>query len=62
MPISFRVLLVVLMVANLFANCAWDYFVVNRWIPNFFSRTGMTDDSQHGDEDRFKASSSRVLV
>jgi hypothetical protein len=50
------------MVANLFANCAWDYFVVNRWIPNFFSRTGMTDDSQHGDEDRFKASSSRVLV
>ena len=47
MPMSFRVVLCVLMIANLIANCAWDYFVVNMALPKIGSKLGVVDDSQH---------------
>ena len=33
MPMSFRGILVAIMVANLILVCVWDYFVVNRMMP-----------------------------
>ena len=50
MPISFRVVLLVLMIINLVAVCAWDYFVVNRLLPKFSAKIGIPDDSQRGRE------------
>ena len=47
MPMSFRSLLVGLMVINLIAICAWDYFVVNMALPKFSTKSGMQEDSQH---------------
>lgn len=47
MPMSFRVVLLVLMIANLVLNCAYDYLVVNTALPKFGSKLGLADDSQH---------------
>lgn len=33
MPTSYRIQLAVLMVANLFLVCAWEYFIVNGSLP-----------------------------
>ena len=47
MPMSFRWLLVGLMIINLIAICAWDYYVVNMALPKFGTKMGMQEDSQH---------------
>lgn len=47
MPMPFRVTLLVLMVANLIANCFWDYFVVNVALPKVGAKLGIANDSQH---------------
>jgi len=54
MPMSFRAGLVVLMFFNLICVCAWDYYVVNTFLPRFRKKLGMSDNSQHaGIESRF---------
>lgn len=47
MPMSFRVTLVLIMIANLISICAWDYFVVNMSLPKIGSKLGISEDSQH---------------
>jgi cation-transporting ATPase 13A3/4/5 len=40
MPMSFRAILVALMIANLICVCVWDYFVVNMAIPMLGKKIG----------------------
>ncbi len=47
MPMSFRLILVLLMIANLISNCIWDYFIVNKTLPKIRSDLDMIEDSQH---------------
>lgn len=46
MPMSFRVVLVLLMVSNLISNCVWDYVIVNKTLPKYRSYIDTIEGSQ----------------
>lgn len=46
MPLSFRGILVALMIANLILVCVWDYFVVNRMLPQCKNSKEMDTNNQ----------------